>query len=219
MGKKAVVLLSGGMDSAVVLSMAAERGFEITALTFDYGQKNLFEIECAKKLALRAGVCEHKVLKMPPEAFGVSAVTSGKGLEGASVPETYVPGRNTVFISVALAVAESLGAVAVFYGANSVDFSGYPDCTGEYVEAFNILASKGLARPVRIEAPLLKMSKAEIAGKGRELGVDFSLTSSCYFPGEGGSPCGACASCALRTMALGEQETYEEKPSGTENPG
>lgn len=203
MKDKAIVLLSGGVDSAAVLFMARERGYLIYALTFDYGQKNLFEIECAGKLAEAAGACSHKVMKVDLGAFGGSALTSGEGLgPSAGVPETYVPARNTVFLSLALSWAEAGGAEVVFYGANAVDFSGYPDCTEEYVRAFNNLARAGLSRPVRIEAPLLNMSKKEIVRKGMALGVDFSLTSSCYFPGEGGAHCGKCQSCLIRFEAL-----------------
>lgn len=210
MNKKAVVLLSGGVDSATVLFMAREKGFEVYALTFDYGQKNLFEIECAKKLAEAAGVRSHKVMKVGLGDFGGSSLTSGEG-PGSSgrVPDTYVPARNTVFLALALSWAEAAGAEAVFYGANTVDFSGYPDCTEEYVRAFNNLARAGLSNPVRIEAPLLNMSKKEIVRRGAALGVDFSRTSSCYFPGGDGAHCGRCKSCVIRFEAL--QECPETK--------
>ena len=203
MEKKAVVLLSGGMDSAVVLFMAAAGGYAAYALTLDYGQKNFFEIECAKKLAERAGVRSHKIMKIDLGAFGGSALTSGGRLSRpGEVPDTYVPGRNTVFLSLALSWAEAEGADVVFYGANTVDYSGYPDCTKEYVRAFNNLARAGLSTPVRIEAPLLDMSKKEIVTKGISLGVDFSMTSSCYFPDETGAHCRRCRSCIIRFKAL-----------------
>ena len=203
MEKKAVVLLSGGMDSAVVLFTAAAGGYAAYALTLDYGQKNFFEIECAKKLAERAGVRSHKIMTIDLGAFGGSALTSGGRLSCAGeVPDTYVPGRNTVFLSLALSWAEAEGADVVFYGANTVDYSGYPDCTKEYVRAFNNLARAGFAVPVRIEAPLLDMSKKEIVKKGISLGVDFSMTSSCYFPDETGAHCRRCPSCIIRFKAL-----------------
>ncbi len=207
MDKKAIVLLSGGMDSATVLFMARESGYRVCALTFDYGQKNLFEVECAKKLAALAGASEHKILKADLGAFGGSAITSGGCLSSPGrVPDTYVPARNTVFLSFALSWAEAGGADVVFYGANTVDSPGYPDCTEKFVRAFNDLARAGLSMPVRIEAPILKMSKREIVEKGKALGVDYSLTSSCYFPDEKGAHCRMCQSCLTRFKALKEVE-------------
>ncbi len=206
-GKKAVVLLSGGMDSATVLFMAGAMGFKIYALTFDYGQKNLFEIPASEKLASLAGAAEHRVMKIDLGSFGGSDLTSGGGFQRpGGVPPTYVPGRNTVFLAVALSWAEAGGADSVFYGANSVDFGGYPDCTEEYVEAFNNLAKVGLSSPVRIEAPLLNMTKTEIVKIGISLGIDYSLTNSCYFPGSSGAHCGSCQSCLIRMRALEEVE-------------
>ena len=201
--EKAVVLLSGGMDSATVLYIAKARGFALYTLTFNYGQKNIFEIEAAEKLSELAGAAAHRTMEIDLGAFGGSTLTSGKGLAGGrKVPDTYVPGRNTVFLSIGLAWAEAEVAGVVFFGANVVDFSGYPDCTHEFIEAFNNLAKIGLSSPVRIEAPVLNMSKREIASAGKTLGVDYSMTNSCYFPDETGSHCGECRSCVLRTEAL-----------------
>ncbi len=204
-GKKAVVLLSGGVDSATVLFIAAERGYRILALTFDYGQRNLFEIESAKKLAELAGVEQHRVLRSGLGCFGGSLLTSGKaGAAGEPAGGTYVPGRNTVFLSYALSWAEAEGAEVVFYGANMIDFGGYPDCTEEFVRAFNELSSTALMKPVRVEAPVLKFSKREIVEKGMALGVDYGITRSCYFPDEEGGHCGRCRSCLQRERALKE---------------
>jgi 7-cyano-7-deazaguanine synthase len=205
---KAVVLLSGGVDSATVLFMAAEKGYDVLALTFNYGQKNLFEIECAKKLAALARVRAHKILKIDLGAFGGSSITSDKKADEKG-KATYVPARNTIFLSFALAWAEAESAGIVFYGANSIDFGGYPDCTEEYIKAFNKLARKGLLTPVKIEAPLLEMTKKEIVEKGISLGIDYSLTNSCYFPNKNGAHCGVCSSCIIRMKALNEVKNHE----------
>lgn len=202
--EKAVVLLSGGVDSATVLFMAAERGFALYTLTFDYGQKNIYEVEAAAALSRAAGANEHRLMRI--DLFGGSTLTPGGCAEkAAGVPDTYVPARNMIFLSFALSWAEAAGAGTVFYGANCVDFSGYPDCTGEFIRAFNTLARTGLSRPVRIESPVLKMSKSEIVRRGRGLGVDYSLTHSCYFPKNDGSHCRRCASCMIRMKVLAEE--------------
>jgi 7-cyano-7-deazaguanine synthase len=215
--KKAVVLLSGGLDSAVTLACAWREGYATYALTLDYGQRHRIEIDRARKVAASLGVAEHKVLSVDLRAFGGSALTADIpvpearntiGAEG--IPVTYVPARNTIFLSLALAWAEVLGAEAIFIGANAVDYSGYPDCRPEYFTAYENLAVLATRQGVqagwklRIAAPLLKMSKAEIVRLGRELKVDFSLTSSCYNPSPEGHPCGACESCRLRKKGFDE---------------
>ena len=215
---KAVVLLSGGLDSTTVLALAREQGFEAYALTFRYGQRHEVEIEAAKRVAAAMGVARHTVLDIDLRAFGGSALTGEtpipKGRSdsemGVGIPVTYVPARNTIFLSMALAWAEVLGAFDIFIGVNALDYSGYPDCRPEYIEAFERLA--GLATKAGVEAeqrftihtPLIDLSKQEIIERGLTLGVDYSLTRTCYDPTPDGVPCGACDACLLRLKGFRE---------------
>ena len=215
---KAVVLLSGGLDSTTVLALAREQGFEAYALTFQYGQRHEVEIEAAKRVAAAMGVARHTVLDIDLRAFGGSALTGEtpipKGRRdsemGVGIPVTYVPARNTIFLSMALAWAEVLGAFDIFIGVNALDYSGYPDCRPEYIEAFERLA--GLATKAGVEAeqrftihtPLIDLSKQEIIERGLTLGVDYSLTRTCYDPTPDGVPCGACDACLLRLKGFRE---------------
>ena len=205
--KKAVVLLSGGLDSATVLAVAREQGYSCHALSFDYGQRHSAELEAARRVTSSLGVAEHKVLGLRLDEIGGSALTD----EAIEVPETpqegipvtYVPARNTVFLSLALGWAEVLGARDIFIGVNAVDYSGYPDCRPEFIEAFEKLANLATKAGVegdrfRIHAPLVHRTKAEIIRIGTELGVDYSLTVSCYQADEQGRACGRCDSCRLR---------------------
>lgn len=226
--RKGVVLLSGGLDSSTVLAAARRDGLDCYALTVLYGQRHRVEIERALAVARALGAVEHRMVEVDLRGFGGSSLVgngeipkSGQGGspevlgdvggEGrsAEIPSTYVPARNTVFLSLALAWAEALGAEAVYLGVNAVDYSGYPDCRGEFLEAFQRVADLGTRRGVegkRIElrAPLLRLSKGEIVRLGRELGVDFSLTTSCYDPDAQGRPCGECDSCRLRARGFAE---------------
>ncbi|MEO5349754.1 MAG: 7-cyano-7-deazaguanine synthase QueC [Magnetococcus sp. YQC-3] len=200
---KAVVLLSGGMDSAVCLHLARAEGFAVHALSFRYGQRHGLELQQAKELAVAALVQQHLVFDLPVEAFAGSALTGAllvpKEGPGEGIPVTYVPARNTVFLSLALAWAETLGAQDLFIGVNAVDFSGYPDCRPAFIAAFEQLANVATrGGPYRIHAPLLSLSKAEIVRRGVALGVDFARTLSCYDPDRQGRACGSCDACRLR---------------------
>jgi 7-cyano-7-deazaguanine synthase len=212
--KKAVVLLSGGVDSATTLAMARAEGWVCHALTFDYGQRHRVELEAAKKVAASLGVEEPLVIRFDLRGIGGSALTSDMevpktGVTG-DIPVTYVPARNTIFLSFALGWAEALGAADIFIGATAVDYSGYPDCRPGYLRAFeemaNLATKAGVEGGVRfrIHAPLIEMSKAEIIRTGRELGLDYSLTWSCYDPRPDGTPCGECDSCRLREKGFRE---------------
>jgi len=208
---KAVVLLSGGLDSATVLAIAAARRFEPYALSFHYGQRHAWELECARKVVSSQHAKDHRIAQIDLRAFGGSALTAdigvprGRSLEEMSgeIPITYVPARNTIFLSFALAWAEVLGSSDIFIGVNALDYSGYPDCRPEFIEAFERLANLATKAGVegkqklKIHTPLISLSKAEIIRTGLELGVDYSLTSSCYDPSAAGKPCGACDSCLL----------------------
>ena len=214
--KRAVVLVSGGLDSATALAICAQEGFESYALSFDYGQRHRLELTAARKVAASLGVRDYRVAAIDLRIFGGSALTSDtavpKNRETKSaneIPITYVPARNTIFLSYALAWAEVLGATDIFIGANAIDYSGYPDCRPEFLSAFEHLASVGTKAGVegtkfRVHAPLLSMSKADIIRKGTELGVDFSLTHSCYDPSAEGLACGKCDSCRLRLEGFRE---------------
>lgn len=208
---RAVVLVSGGLDSATVLAIANFRGFDCFALSMDYGQRHRIELERAQQAAKSNGAVEHRVVKIDIGNFGGSALTdlnisvptNPAGSQTESIPVTYVPARNTVFLSVALGWAEVLGASAIFIGANAVDYSGYPDCRPDYIEAFQALANIATRAGVegdiiRIEAPLINMSKAEIIKTGLRLNVDYSQTMSCYNPSKKGQICGKCDSCKIR---------------------
>jgi len=212
--KKAVVLLSGGLDSATVLAMASNEGYSCYALSFEYGQRHQSEVDAAKKVAKTIGVESHVISKIDLSQWGGSALTDDinvpkDGVEDG-IPVTYVPARNTIFLSNALAYAEAIGARDIFIGVNAVDYSGYPDCRGEFIEAFERLANLATKAGVQgdaftIQAPLLHMTKVEIIKHGLQLGVDYSMTQSCYDPvSEAGEPCGTCDACRLRDAAFAE---------------
>jgi 7-cyano-7-deazaguanine synthase len=206
--KRAVVLLSGGLDSATTLAICGREGFEPYALSFDYGQRHSLEVLAAKRLVASLGAHEHRIADIDLRIFGGSALTSEIPMpknrtEKTSIPVTYVPARNTIFLSYALAWCEVLGAADIFLGVNAVDYSGYPDCRPVFIAAFEDLAGLATKAGVegtrfRIHAPLLAMSKTQIIQKGIELGVDFSLTHSCYDPTPDLLACGACDSCRIR---------------------
>jgi len=207
--RRAIVLLSGGLDSATCLAIARDEGFStIFSLAFDYGQRHRFELKAAAELAAINSVKEHRVITIDLRQFGGSALTGDEAVpkdrdEGemsAGVPITYVPARNTIFLSYSLAWAEVLGVVDVFIGVNAVDYSGYPDCRPEFVEAFERVANLGtkFAGRFRVHTPLIRLSKAEIIQRGTELGVNYALTHSCYDPDASGAACGHCDSCVLR---------------------
>jgi 7-cyano-7-deazaguanine synthase len=214
--KKAVVLLSGGLDSATALAVAHKKGYAVFALSFDYGQRHRRELKSARKLARFFKVGEHRVLRIGLGELGGSALTDtsvpfpkGKGhwRKGSSIPSTYVPARNLVFLSFATAYAETVGAEAIFIGANAIDYSGYPDCRPQFLSAFAKAAGKSTrmgvsGRPLKIEAPLIQLSKAAIIRLGISLGVPFGLTWSCYVGGK--RPCGRCASCQIRKKGFDE---------------
>jgi len=215
---KAVVLLSGGLDSATVLAIARREGFECYALSFRYGQRHASELEAARRVACALGAAEHRIAEIDLRAFGGSALTSEIAVPKGRAPEemahgipiTYVPARNTIFLSFALAWAEVLGASDIFIGVNALDYSGYPDCRPEFIEAFekmaNLATKAGVEgrQKLRIHTPLIAMTKAEIIRRGIALGVDYGLTSSCYDPGPEGQPCRQCDSCLLRAKGFRE---------------
>ena len=217
---RAVVLLSGGLDSATTAAIARSEGFAVHALSFRYGQRHAGEIQSARRVAAAIGAAEHVVAEIDPRAFGGSALTDGgpvphdRPLEqiGEGVPTTYVPARNTIFLAYALGWAEVLGARDIFIGANAVDYSGYPDCRPEFLEAFERVANLGTragieeGAPFRVRAPLLRLSKCEIILRGHALGVDYGLTSSCYDPSPAGEACGTCDACRLRLNGFREAE-------------
>ena len=212
--KRAIVLLSGGLDSATVLAIALQRGFECHAMSFDYGQRHRVEIDAARRVADALGATSHRIVTIDLAAFGGSALTDRSIAVPESptsgIPITYVPARNTIFLSFALAWAEVLEASDIFIGVNALDYSGYPDCRPEFIAAFETMANlatkagvEGRTR-VRIHTPLIRLSKAEIVKLGRELGLDFRLTHSCYDPSPEGKPCGQCDSCLLRRKGFEE---------------
>jgi 7-cyano-7-deazaguanine synthase len=215
MPRRAVILLSGGLDSATTLAIAKSAGFACYALSFRYGQRHGLEVEAARRVAQHLGAAEHVVLDIDLRQFGGSALTSDiavpkdRALDD-SIPVTYVPARNTIFLSFALAWAEVLGAEAVFTGVNALDYSGYPDCRPEYIAAFQEMAHLATKAGVEgsshltIHTPLIQMTKAEIIRKGLELGVDFDMTLSCYDPDAKGTPCGRCDACQLRAKGFAE---------------
>jgi 7-cyano-7-deazaguanine synthase len=215
---KAVCLLSGGLDSATCLAFALKEGYECHALSLDYGQRHRVELDAAAQVASSLGAAKHLVVRVDLRAFGGSALTAdisvprgrGWGEMGQGIPVTYVPARNTVFLSCALAWAEVLDAPDIFIGVNAIDYSGYPDCRPEYIQAFESMANlatkagvEGRLR-IRIHTPLIRLSKAEIVKLGAALGVNFRLTRSCYDPDPEGRPCGACDSCLLRRKGFEE---------------
>ena len=211
MTKKAVVLVSGGLDSATTLAMAKADGYDCYAISFNYGQRHQVELSRAKTVSDSLGVIEHKVVNLGLGDIGGSALTdkaihvpqNADGEISKGIPVTYVPARNTVFLALALGWAEVLDADAIFIGVNAVDYSGYPDCRPEYIEAFqtmaNLATKKGVeGKKIKIETPLIHMTKAEIIQKGITLGIDYSQTVSCYSPDEEGRACGKCDACRLR---------------------
>ncbi|WP_444891294.1 7-cyano-7-deazaguanine synthase QueC [Microbulbifer sp. DLAB2-AA] len=211
--KKAVILLSGGLDSATVLAMARAEDYECYALGFDYGQRHEAELLAAKRVAADLGAAEHKVVKLDLRSIGGSALTDDSievpEEETSGIPVTYVPARNTVFLSIALGWAEVLGAQDIFVGVNAVDYSGYPDCRPEYIEAYEKMANLATRAGVEgnklsVRAPLMQMSKADIVLEGTRLGVDYSLTVSCYQARPDGAACGRCDSCRLRAAGFTE---------------
>ena len=216
--RKAVVLLSGGLDSTTTLAVAKSEGFVPYALSFSYGQRHKVELQYAARFAAAVGVAEHVVADIDLRRFGGSALTASigvpknRGLDemGEGIPVTYVPARNTIFLSFSLAWAEVLQSSDIFIGVNALDYSGYPDCRPEYISAFERMADLATKAGVdgrqnlRIHAPLIHSSKADIIRRGTELGVDYALTSSCYDPGNGGRPCGRCDSCLLRAKGFAE---------------
>ena len=210
-GKQAVVLVSGGLDSATMLAIARAEGFACYALTFDYGQRHRVELEAARAIAARLGALDHRVVKLDIGWMGGSALTDRSiavpEIPTEGIPATYVPARNTVFLSIALGWAEVLGAQDVFIGVNAIDYSGYPDCRPEYIEAFERLARIATRagvenRPIKIRAPLIQMRKDEIIRTGVGLDVDFALTISCYDPDPEGRACGRCDACRLRRQGF-----------------
>ena len=217
--KKAVVLLSGGLDSATALAIAQNMGFDCYALTFRYGQRHHREIQAAKKIAQSLDISEHRIINIDLAAFGGSALTDSTIdvpknrpdlADKAAIPVTYVPARNTIFLSYALAWAEVIGAFDLFIGVNVTDYSGYPDCRAEFIAAFEKTANLATAAAVEkkgrfeIHTPIINMTKAQIILKGTELGLDYSLTHSCYDPDDKGRSCGRCDSCRLRLKGFAE---------------
>ena len=209
--RRAVVLLSGGLDSATTLALAREQGFDCHALSLDYGQRHHAELAAAKRVAGAIGVVEHKIIPLDLGAFGGSALTDMNiavpEQPGEGIPVTYVPARNTIFLALALGWAEVLGAWDLFIGVNAVDYSGYPDCRPEYIEAFQRLCRLATQAGVeggdfRVRAPLIEMSKAEIIRAGTRLGVDYGLTVSCYAADAAGRACGKCDSCRLHRQGF-----------------
>lgn len=216
--KKAVVLLSGGIDSTTAMAIAKHEGFEIYSLSFSYGQRHAFELKAAQKVADAIGVAEHLVINVDIEQIGGSSLTDDIDVPkdrdeismSREIPVTYVPARNTIFLSYALAWAEVLESSDIFIGVNAIDYSGYPDCRPEYTEAFEHMANlatkagvEGITK-IRIRTPLIHLTKARIIKKGVELGIDYSLTHSCYDPGPRGLACGRCDSCFLRKKGFKE---------------
>ncbi len=215
---KAVVLSSGGLDSTTAMAIAVSQGYQVHSLSFDYGQRHILELEAARKVAAALGAVRHLVIRVNMREIGDSALTadipvpkSGDALSDADrIPVTYVPARNTIFLSFALAWAEVLKAQDIFIGVNALDYSGYPDCRPEYIAAFETMANlatrAGVTGELRvnIRTPLIRMTKAEIIRKGLELGVDYGLTHSCYDPSPEGTACGRCDSCRLRLKGFAE---------------
>ncbi len=210
-------MLSGGIDSATTLALAKEEGFDPYALTIEYGQRHRIEVDAACEIARSLAVQKHKIIHVDLTEIGASALTNKAEVPksrpeeeiGEHIPVTYVPGRNTIFLALALAWAEAIGASDVFIGATAVDYSGYPDCRPEYIEAFQRLANLGTkagveGKPIRVRAPFVNTAKSEIIKRGIALGLDYSMTHSCYDPTEDGKACGNCDSCILRRKAFAE---------------
>lgn len=225
-GKPAVVLLSGGLDSATVLAVARADGFEPYALTFRYGQRHEAEIEAARRVALVQHVSRHVVAQIDLRVFGGSALTADIEVPkdrplsemSSGIPITYVPARNTIFLSFALAYAETLGSSDIYLGVNALDYSGYPDCRPEYIEAYermaNLATKAGVegTQKLKIHTPLISLTKAQIIQRGLELGVDYSITMTCYDPSADGEACGRCDSCLLRLKGFAENNLGDPAP-------
>jgi 7-cyano-7-deazaguanine synthase len=223
---RAVVLLSGGVDSTTAAAIALADGFDVHAMTFDYGQRHRLEIERARLVAQKLGLSDHIVVTIDLRAFGGSALTADLALPthrslaeiGDGIPATYVPARNTIFLSFALAWAETLEASDIYIGVNALDYSGYPDCRPAYIEAYERMANLATKAGVEgrqrltIHAPLIRLSKAEIIRRGLALGVDYALTSSCYDPSPAGEACGACDACLLRLKGFRESGAADPIP-------
>jgi 7-cyano-7-deazaguanine synthase len=215
---RAVLLLSGGVDSTTTAAIALHEGFDVHALSVRYGQRHAVELDAARRVAERLGIQRHVIVDLDLRAFGGSALTADVAVPkdtplaeiGARIPPTYVPARNTIFLSLALAWAETLGARDIFLGANALDYSGYPDCRPEYLEAYVRMADLATRAGVeegarlRIHTPLLRLTKAEIVTRGVALGLDYGMTSSCYDPAADGAACGRCESCLLRLKGFAE---------------
>lgn len=225
MKKKAVVLSSGGLDSTTAMAMAKNEGYEIYSLSFSYGQRHVLELKAAEKVAKSLGAQKHLVIQIDLGKIGGSALTDNIDVPKArneeemkkEIPVTYVPARNTIFLSYALAWAEVLGASDIFIGVNAIDYSGYPDCRPEYIKSFEAMANLAIKAAVEgkmrilIRTPLINMTKGEIIRKGIELGVDYSLTHSCYDPSPDGKACGQCDSCLLRKKGFQEAGITDPK--------
>ena len=226
---RAVVLLSGGLDSATVLAMARADGFQMHALSVDYGQRHHAELDAAQRVAQALGAVSHKIVPLNLAMFGGSALTDASievptaGVQAGVIPVTYVPARNTIMLSLALAYAEVLGARDIFFGANAIDYSGYPDCRPEFVHAFEAMANLATKAAVegarlRLHTPIIAMSKADIVRTGTALGVDYAMTVSCYQADAAGRACGVCDSCRLRrdgfvTAGVADPTRYQPAPS------
>ncbi len=222
----AVVLLSGGLDSTTTLAIAQSEGFVVHALTFQYGQRHVIEVEAARRIAAHFGVARHVIVPIDLRVFGGSALTADiavpkdrpPGEMGHGIPITYVPARNTIFLSFALAWAEVLAANDIFLGVNALDYSGYPDCRPEYIAAFQRMANLATRAGVEghqrltIHTPLIQLTKAQIIQRGLTLGVDYALTTSCYDPSPTGTPCGRCDSCQLRRKGFAEAGAVDPLP-------
>ena len=231
--KKAVVLLSGGLDSTTTLAIARQQGYVCYALTFRYGQRHAHEIEAARRIADAASVAEHAIVTFDLHRFGGSALTDdiavpkGRSMDemGANIPVTYVPARNTIFLSFALAWAETLGADDIFIGVNALDYSGYPDCRPEYIAAYQRMANLATKAGVEgtqhltIHTPLIAMTKAEIIRQGMALGVDYGQTITCYDPAPDGAACGQCDACLLRLKGFAEAGVTDPAPYRVRDPG
>lgn len=223
MARPAVVLLSGGLDSTTVLAIAKEEGFTPYALSFDYGQRHRSELRSASAVARSHGVARHVMASIDLRVFGGSALTAevdvpkhdaASELAGDEIPITYVPARNTIFLSFALAYAETVGAADIFIGVNALDYSGYPDCRPEYIRAYETMANLATRAGIEgvklsIHTPLISLTKADIIRRGLDLGIDYGLTSSCYDPSDAGRPCGHCDSCLLRLKGFAEAGTLD----------
>jgi 7-cyano-7-deazaguanine synthase len=228
-GPKAVVLLSGGMDSTTVAAIALSRGFDVHALTFRYGQRHQSEIEAARRVAERLGIRRHVVLDIDLRAFGGSALTGDIDVPkdtpideiGQRIPSTYVPARNTIFLAFALGWSEVLGASDIFLGANALDYSGYPDCRPEFIQSFQTMANLATRAGVEgsqrltIHTPLIALSKREIIERGSALGVDYGITRTCYDPSPDGAACGRCEACILRLKGFREAGMEDPAPYQT----